>query len=101
KGSFEIASSHCLMFTNATGVTFRWPMLLSCGTSRHSGIVSPGEKLLTLLGSAAAATIMNMHSWPTWVGVQVNGPTMISALLFGGTFGAASWAVVIGIQSFG
>ena len=45
---------------------------------------------------------MNMHSWPSVMsGVHSNGPTIFSALLFGATFAAASWAVVIGFKSFG
>src|SRR5215471_10459651 len=100
-GSFEISCIHSLEFLNETGVTFRCPMLLSCGTSRHSGIVSPGEKLLTLLASPFADTIMNMHSWPTWVGFHLNGPTIRSCVLFGATFGAASCGVDIGFQSVG
>src|SRR5271169_2886784 len=35
----------------ATGATLRWPMLLSLGTSLHSGIESPGAMLLALLAS--------------------------------------------------
>src|SRR5215468_13578 len=96
-GSFEIAAIHSLESLNATGVMLRWPMLLSCGTSRHSAIVSPGEKLLTLLASPFADTIMNTHSWPTWVGFHLNGPTISSAPLFGATFGAESCAVDIGV----
>ena len=76
-------------------------MLLSWGTRRHSGIVSPAEKLLTLLASPFAETIMNMHSWPTWVGFHLNGPTISSTVLFGATSAAASCAVAIGCQSLG
>src|SRR5262245_19116314 len=99
--SADSSLSQSLLFLKGTGVTFRWPMLLSCGTSRHSGYVSPPDRLLTLLGSPLAVTIMNMHSWPTCVGFHLNGPTVSSAALFVATFGAASCAVVIGSQSFG
>src|SRR5262249_19783890 len=84
----------------ATGNILRQPILLSFGTSRHSGIESPAAILLMLLGSPADETTMNRHSWPT-VGTHSNGPTVIAPALFAGTFGPASCVVVIGCQSFG
>src|SRR5262245_42331053 len=101
KRSSENALIRSSILKNAIGVTFRWPMLLSYGTSRHSGIVSPADRLLTLLGSPVAETTMNMHWCPIADGVHLNGPTMISSALLAGTAGADSWGVVIGFQSFG
>ncbi|MFD2816512.1 hypothetical protein ACFSYD_22275 [Paracoccus aerius] len=47
-----------------TTLTLRWAMLLSWGTSRHSWIVSVGEKLSILLGSPAAVAMISRQSWP-------------------------------------
>src|SRR5579871_3373536 len=85
----------------ATGNMLRQPMLLSFGTSRHSGIDSPAAMLLTLLWSPAADATMNRHSCPSTVGVHSNGPTVMTPPLFAGTFGALSCVVVIGCQSLG
>src|SRR5262245_57071569 len=76
-------------------------MLLSCGTSRHSGIDSPGERLLTLLGSAGDETIISRLSWPSHDGIHSNGPTTTCFVSCGGTSGAFRLAVSIGCQSFG
>ena len=76
-------------------------MLLSFGTSRHSGMESPALMWATFESSPVALTIMNMHSWPTWVGVHANGPTITSPEVLAGTLAAGRDAVVIGIQSPG
>src|SRR5262245_62928347 len=81
-----------------TGWTLRWPILLSFGTSRQSGIESPTVKLSTLLGSPAAEATMSMHSCPTCEGTHSNGPTRISVAELDGTFAAASCGVVIACQ---
>src|ERR1035437_7166365 len=85
----------------ATGKTLRWPMLLSLGTSRHSGMESPAVMLPMLLASPLDDTTMNMHSWPIADGTHWNGPTVISALLLGGTLAAGSGAGVMGCLSLG
>ena len=45
-----------------TGITLRWPTLLSLGTSRHSGTVSPAVKLSTFDASPSAVTTISMQS---------------------------------------
>src|SRR6266850_7369872 len=78
-------------------------MLLSFGTRRHSAIVSPAVKLSMLLGSPSADAIIIRQSWPKAfvIGVQVNGPTIFSSVLFGASVPAAISAVVIACRSFG
>src|SRR5262249_34852312 len=97
----SVASRPLMLPPPATGNTLRQPMLLSFGTRRHSGIDSPGARLLTLLGSPFADATMNRHSCPGTVGIQMNEPPVVPPVLFAGTFGAASCAVDIGCQSFG
>src|SRR5678815_6065150 len=87
----------------ATGQTFRCPMLLSNGTTRHSGVgpVALGKKVAgsILLRSAAELTSMNMHSCPTFIGFHLNGPTITSPAA--GILATFNCGVSIGFQSPG
>src|SRR5262245_17232431 len=58
----------------AVGARLRWPMLLSNGTRSACDTTADAGRSWVTAWSAAFSAMANTHSWPTWLGVQGNGP---------------------------